>query len=287
MKIQILASDADLVRGALRDEPGAFEELVLRHQRKAQAVALAIGVKPQSVEDVLQGSFLRAFRELSGLQEPASFGSWLLAIVRNEAREHLRSAARGSFEALPEGIESAPGDSLEARDFREFLWRKVGELPEGVREAVFLYYHEGRSVRNVARTLQVSPSAVKNRLMAGRDLLRGRLWTEMARCFEGLLPPRREWRRRGRRLALVAMMAVPGSLPGPAKAAAIESASISSGGFISALFQGVLIMAAKKTAILCGSSPTRTASRSPRSRSSTGATSVWGAPARSSGTGTA
>src|SRR4029079_5084960 len=102
-----------------------------------------------------------------------------------------------SSEALPESLAAAQAEPLEARDFREFLSRKARELPDGVPESVFLYYHEGRSVRSVARTLEVSPSAVKNRLMAGRDLLRGRLWEAMERRFEVTQSPRWERRRHG------------------------------------------------------------------------------------------
>jgi len=248
MNLRFLASDADLVRGARAGEPGAFEELVQRHQKKAQAVAIASGVRPQGIEDVLQASFLRAFGELDRLRTPESFAGWFLAIVRNEAREQLRAARRTPSESIPLDLAAPDAEALDGRDLREFVWRKVGELPEGVREAVLLYYHEGESVRAVARALGVTVSAVKNRLMLGRDLLRGRLWREMEKAFHELVPSRWEWRRRGRRLAWIAMMSAPGTLSAPSQAAAALASSHGGARPLPTCLQGVWIMSAKKTA---------------------------------------
>src|ERR1041385_9449107 len=70
--------DGDLVRLALRDDPRAFEALVLRWQRRASAIVRAGGTPPDAVEDVVQEAFLRAFRALPGLRAPERFGPWLL-----------------------------------------------------------------------------------------------------------------------------------------------------------------------------------------------------------------
>ena len=199
--ISAFQSDAHLVRRTLADDAGAAESLVLRYQGKARAVVRAAGVREDSVEDLVQDAFLHAFRRLEALRSPGSFGPWFLAIARNAARSHLRRrrpAAAGGIEsldalagpaALPEGL---PG-TLEGRELGDALWRSVADLPAGVREAIFLYYHEGRSILTVARALGTSPAAVKDRLHRGREALRGKLWRE-------LRPHIREWSpRRGRR----------------------------------------------------------------------------------------
>jgi RNA polymerase sigma factor (sigma-70 family) len=223
-----LATDAGLVRRALGDRPEAFEELVLRHQRKAHAVARSLGVHAASADDVVQESFLRAFQDLAALRSPAAFGPWLLQIVRNAAREHLKRAERSQARTIA-GVElpahaAGPAEAAAAKDFDEYLWRKVSELPEGIREAIFLYYHDGESTRSVAKALGVSRSAVKWRLREGRDLLRGRLWQEMEKCFREILPPPRDWRLKGRRLALVAMLSL-----GPSWAARGAEAAAAAG----------------------------------------------------------
>ena len=72
-----LTSDATLVRRALADTPSAFEALVERYQRKATAIARALGVPASSVDDVVQESLLQAFSGLRNLRSPESFGPWL------------------------------------------------------------------------------------------------------------------------------------------------------------------------------------------------------------------
>jgi RNA polymerase sigma factor (sigma-70 family) len=202
-------TDAELVREALADSPAAFETLVLRYQRKAHAIAQALGAAGTAADDVVQDAFLRAFRELPTLRAPDAFGPWFLAIVRNTARKHFRRANLPVSAETLERLEGPETEGLEGEEFRELLWRKVAELPEGTREAIFLYYHENRSVRAVARTLGTTGSAVKARLKRGRDLLRERLWRELRVCLRDMLPSTREWKGRARRLALIVLASLP------------------------------------------------------------------------------
>jgi RNA polymerase sigma factor (sigma-70 family) len=219
-------SDAALVRRALGDDPRAFEELVLRHQRKAHGFARALGVPPDAVDDVVQEAFLQAFRDLPGLREAESFGPWLLGIVRNVGLKTVQKARRTAATPLLDALDGAAAeDSLEGEDFREYLWRKVGELPEGVRQALFLYYHDGESVRDVARALGVSRAVVKNRLKKGRDILRERLWRRLEECLRDMLPSTRVWKQKARRLTLVATAAVPAAWALGAKAALAAGAA--------------------------------------------------------------
>src|SRR5688572_33061179 len=127
-------SDAALVRGALRDDPRAFERLVLRYQRRAHAVARAAGVPESAADDAVQEAFLKAFRHLPALQAPESFGAWFLNIVRNAARD-LALGARKHGVAWSDEAEAAGSRGFENAhpveddEIKEILWRKVAELP--------------------------------------------------------------------------------------------------------------------------------------------------------------
>src|SRR5687767_15722915 len=74
--------DAALVARTLSGDSDAFEALVLRHQKKAHAVARAHGVAAGAIEDVVQDAFLAAFRDLGSLRDTAKFGPWLVSIAR-------------------------------------------------------------------------------------------------------------------------------------------------------------------------------------------------------------
>ena len=253
----LLKTDRALVERALAGQPEAFEALVQRYQRLVYAIARGLGLPRDAAEDAVQECFLRGFRDLADLREPGAFGSWLLRIARNVARDHLPRRLRTNAAPLPD----AEAEKIEARtpgpeemDFQNYLWRQVQELPEATREAVFLYYHDGESTRAVARALGISLSAVKSRLEHGRSLLREKLWREMERCFRGTLPSRREWRQRGRRLTLGVLVAVPAASAAYGSIAAAFSSGRAAGEGLSAtVTTGALVMSAKKLGILLAS----------------------------------
>jgi len=230
-----LTSDATLVRRALADTPAAFEALVERYQRQACAVARALGVPGSSVDDVVQESFLHAFSGLESLRAPESFGPWLLGIVRNLARKEIE-ASRRTFDAarLAPGAEPDSGARMEG--IREHIWHEVSKLPEGMREAIFLYYHEGESVRRVARALGISASAVKSRLQRGRELLRENLWRELGDSLREMLPSAREWKQKGRKLSLILGALV---LPQASASGMVRTASA-----------GALVLSVKKLCVM-------------------------------------
>jgi len=242
------SNDASLVERARAGDAGALEALVLRYQRQAHAVARAIGVGRDAVDDVVQEAFLQALRGLGGLRTPAAFRPWFLNTVRNLARKQLQE---GRAVALPEeDLASSAPPEKEGEDLKQLgerLWSEVARLPEGVREAIFLYYYEGASVRRVARTLGISQSAVKSRLKRGRDELRERLWKEVTESLRDGLPAASAWKRQGRRLTLFLLASTP-ALPTEAAAAAIEAVATPVGttkAFFGALGAGTLLMKSK------------------------------------------
>ena len=204
-------SDARAVARALAGDERGFEALVARHQRRVHALARAHGVPPSAVDDVAQDVFIRAFRQLTRLRDPRRFGPWILAIARNEARRHRRP--RGALVdpvSLEERtVEDRRSDPLEAAELRDRLARRVEALSPAIREAIFLYYYEGRSISESSRALEASCAAVRKRLQQGRDLLRGRLWRDLGEEIRENIPSTREWSRKGRELTLLALAAVP------------------------------------------------------------------------------
>ena len=132
-------SDRAIVLRTMEGRPQAFETLVFRYQKKAHAIARAFGLESAAINDVVQEAFLQAFRDLPALRDPSSFGGWFLEIVRHAALKEIRRAARGG------AVEAGRPDPLHAwasrsdhpppmrssrRICREYLWRKVAELPQ-------------------------------------------------------------------------------------------------------------------------------------------------------------
>lgn len=236
---RLFTSDAELVRGALSRSPEAFEELVFRYQKKAHAIARALGVPSSTIDDVVQEAFLSGLRHLSELRAPEAFGPWFLAIVRNKSRKNLRPRASSASLSDLDVFEAPPAEPLEGRELWDLLWRRVSELPEGIREAIFLYYQDGESTRSAARALNVSVPALKSRLQKGREILRKKLWREVEDSLRDLLPSTREWKRRGRGMALLVLASLPA-------ASSVHASAVASHGLLMNTTQGGIIVTAKK-----------------------------------------
>ena len=240
-----LRSDATLVRAALASNPRAFETLIARHQVRAEALALANGIRAEALPDVLQEAFLRGFQNLSQLEKPAAFKSWFLQIVRNTARTSLRKRRRLALSLEQEPEEQPATDEVEMNEVRTELWRAVDSLSEGVREAICLYYYEGGSVKGVAKTLGISRSAAKDRLQRGRDALREKMWRKFGETIRGMVPTRRERQHRARRMSLLVISTTsPDACPvGPTGQSVVPATQGLGGGVLAG---GMVAMGGKK-----------------------------------------
>lgn len=137
---------------------------------------------PDEAEDVLQESYVRAFRGLPQLKSAGSFTPWLLTIARNRARTRLerRNLLQRMEDELadptPETVPALPPTLQVERDI-EVVRRLIAELPEGEeKKTVQLFYIEGQlSAREIAEQLGVGKSTVTMRL----ERFRGRIKREL------------------------------------------------------------------------------------------------------------
>jgi RNA polymerase sigma factor (sigma-70 family) len=175
--------DVELVTRSRAGDRDAFGELVARYQALVCSLAYsATGSLTQS-EDLAQETFLAAWRQLGSLREPAKLRSWLCGIARNLANNAARKNSRqpvhrsASLDAIAERAaeEPLPGEQAVTREEEELLWRAVERIPETYREPLVLFYREWQSVESVARALDLTEDAARQRLSRGRKLLESEL----------------------------------------------------------------------------------------------------------------
>ena len=180
-------TDGELVRRAQQGERRAFEELIVRHQPIALALAIRIVGDRERGQELTQEAILHAYLSLDSIRKPNSFRAWLCSIVVNLCKSHLRrprvktlslemlSGGR-SFDSLPFYDSSPqPHEAAEARETHRLILAAVSQLSPANRDAVLLYYFEQLSVREIASLLQISVPAVKGRLHKSRRKLRAQL----------------------------------------------------------------------------------------------------------------
>lgn len=129
---------------------------------------------PQEIEDVVQSTFVAAFRALPKFRGESSVQTWVLRIAYNEAMSLLRKRKGQCYLSLEEM--SAPEELIGTIE-RLALEQALARLSVEHRAILSLYYWEELSCEQMAQILNVSVSAVKMRLVRARESLR-RLYEE-------------------------------------------------------------------------------------------------------------
>ena len=163
-------------------DANAFERLVREHQHMVYCVALSFCKDPALAEDVAQEAFLKAYRSVDEMREPARLKTWLFSIAKFTAIDWLRRRKHEKFVGLAEGAaaelpERPVAESKEDRTVR--VMDVIQGLKEEHREIMILRYVRGLSYSQIARETGCTPSAVGEKLSRIRDIVRSKLRAEV------------------------------------------------------------------------------------------------------------
>ena len=181
--------EVKMIASILAGETQLYHELVRPHERSVYLMALSYMKNEADAEDVAQEAFLKAFRALSSFRAEAKFGTWLISITLNEARNRLRRKSAVPMQSLdvPADEEGAvspallrdwrevPSEVLERGEVRSMIASAVETLPEIYRSVFVLRDVEELSVNETAEVLSLSVPAVKVRLHRARMMLQKQL----------------------------------------------------------------------------------------------------------------
>lgn len=175
----------ELLARAQEGDAQAFEALVEEHAPAVYAMALRFTDSPEEAEEVLQDTFLTAFRKLDSFREEAALSTWLTRIAINHAL--MRRRRKRPEQPLPEAPRreladwsDEPEALYQEEELRTLLLQAVDRLPPKYREVFWLRDVEGLGGQEVADLLELSLPAVKSRLLRARLALR----EELAPYFE-------------------------------------------------------------------------------------------------------
>ncbi|RMF96965.1 MAG: sigma-70 family RNA polymerase sigma factor [Planctomycetota bacterium] len=168
-------TDEELVALAQDGGMAAFEELVRRYQVPVLHFLMRKAQDRHEAEDLVQETFVRAFRKLHLCRTDGSFRPWLFTLAHrvllNAQRKRRPVANDAAFEGRPAEVED-PSGAIETHDSGRFLWATAAEvLAEEQFTALWLFYVEDMSIRDVAAVLDMSETAVKTSLFRARRKL--------------------------------------------------------------------------------------------------------------------
>ena len=179
-------TDEELVALSIGGDVDSFNQLVVRWERPIYALAYRVIGREEDARDVVQETFLRAFRGIGNFRGQAKFSSWVYRIALNLCRDWIRRERRAPILPTPEGVdvvelaaEPGPAESIEDLVARNDISKVVADLmtrlPEEQRTAIILKEYHGMTFQEIADLQGVPLSTVKTRLYQGLTVLRRHL----------------------------------------------------------------------------------------------------------------
>ena len=126
-------------------------------------IAMRLLTIREDAEDVVQESFVEAFKKMDTFRFESTFGAWLKRIVINRSINHLK-AKRLLFSSMENEREPVEEENMEGTQKLEIEKIKVGltQLPEGYRQIITLYLIEGYDHVEIGEILGISTSTSKS-----------------------------------------------------------------------------------------------------------------------------
>jgi RNA polymerase sigma-70 factor (ECF subfamily) len=178
------ATDRDLLRRMQADDLDAFEVFFRRHRPLIERTAHALTGDPHVAEEVLQDTFLRAYRHRQTLRLDVSPVPWLYRVALNLCYSRLgrrRLAVEPIGESNTDTLRDhgpEPAEVAEREELRRSIRRGIAALPEKHQLVIVLYYLNGLSLQETADQLGIRLGTAKSRIHYALHALREHLAAE-------------------------------------------------------------------------------------------------------------
>jgi len=171
-------ADALLAVRCQLGERGAFDDLIARWHEPLWRYLRRLSNNDDAARDLAQDTWLRVFRGIARLREPAKLRPWLFGVARNVAMDRLRAHYTAGPQADVDLEELPATDDVNLEEEFATLEAGLANLPIVERETLTLFYLRELSLEEIAGLVSVPVGTVKSRLFRARQMLR--------RVMEGL-----------------------------------------------------------------------------------------------------
>ncbi|HLY60704.1 MAG TPA: RNA polymerase sigma factor [Terriglobia bacterium] len=177
-------NDAAVVAQVLAGDRDAFRVVVERHSQSLFRLAYRMTGNEQDAEDVVQETFMRAYRRLNKFEARSSFSTWLYRIAVNcsldQSRKRRQQDERqlAPSPELPDPLLALPSTDPSSErlamsaEVRKKVEATLNELTEKEKAAFVLRHYEGMSIEEVGRAMGLRANAAKNNIFRAVQKLR-------------------------------------------------------------------------------------------------------------------
>ncbi len=174
-------SDHALVDRARQGDRHAFDLLVLKYQSRLALVISRLIPNSGDVLDVLQDTFVKAYRSLHTFRGDSAFYTWLYRIAVNTAKNHMAARQKEAKDVSVDddaldtdrvsGFQDlgSPDGEASAEELQSAILSAIDALPEDLRQALTLRELEGLSYEEIAATMKCPIGTVRSRIFRARD----------------------------------------------------------------------------------------------------------------------
>ncbi len=186
---QVLDSDAPVIVRVQQGDVDAFEQLVVKHQKRLLNIAMRILNDYDEACECVQDAFVAAFRAIKTFRREAKFSTWLISITLNHARNRLKQlktrSGRIAF-SINDAVENETGkiaidlpshepsalEQLQQRDVQARVRDCIDALDQEYREVIVLRDVQDLSYDEIGAALGIREGTVKSRLFRARDAVK-------------------------------------------------------------------------------------------------------------------
>jgi RNA polymerase sigma-70 factor, ECF subfamily len=178
-----MSTDLAAVSRARGGDSDAFRLLVERHSRTIFKVAYRMTGNEHDADDVVQETFLRAYKQIGRFEERANFGTWLHRIAINcsldllrvrgrHDKHHIHESEDGEMSRTIETTDPQPDRLLLSAELQKHVLAALERLSGNERTAFVLRHFEGMPVEEIGKTLGIQVNATKNTIFRAVRKLR-------------------------------------------------------------------------------------------------------------------
>ena len=158
--------DSSLVRRFKKGDEKAFNQLVIRYQKKIYHLIYRMIRNHQDTADLSTEVFVRAYKGLKGFEERSSFYVWLAKIAVNlcinfSKRERFRSFLSIFDLSEKPAVTNSPAETMEEEELKLAIDGAIKNLPPRQRSTFVLKFYQGLSHQEIAEIMEISEGAAK------------------------------------------------------------------------------------------------------------------------------
>ena len=176
--------DWEIIKRVQRGDKQAFDILVIKYQHKLAKIVLPYLHNQEDVLDVVQESFIKAYRALENFRGDSAFYTWLYRIAINTAKNFLTAQSRRpprvdidvtEAEYLDTGTnmqeQTTPDAALAAEQIQKGIHQAINDLPDDLKTALTLREFESMSYEEIAQIMECPVGTVRSRIFRAREAI--------------------------------------------------------------------------------------------------------------------